>query len=121
MTKLAVERFDIEGTDAFFQSCEGFEHLRSRKRGPVLTVVSGPADDPIQHVRLRRVTKQWWEVEAPTSSGHGNESASAAFVSTFSTPSSPTSSGSSLPANKPGTNFRSVVLVPWQFDFASSS
>ena len=69
MTKLAVERFDIEGTDAFFQSCEGFEHLRSRKRGPVLTVVSGPADDPIQHVRLRRVTKQWWEVEAPTSSG----------------------------------------------------
>ena len=75
MTKLAVERFDIEGTDAFFQSCEGFEHLRSRKRGPVLTVASGPADDPIQHVRLRRVTKQWWEVEAPTSSGRWQRTA----------------------------------------------
>lgn len=69
MTKLAAERFDVEGTDAFFQSCEGFEHLRSRRRGALLTIISGTDDDPIVHVRLRRVTKQWWEVEALTSSG----------------------------------------------------
>ncbi len=69
MPKLTVDRYDVEGTDAFFQSCEGFEHLRCRRRGDLLTVVSGPDNDPIIHVRLRRVTKQWWELEAPAPSG----------------------------------------------------
>ena len=69
MTKLAAERFDVEGTDAFFQSCEGFEHLRSRRRGALLTILSGDEHDPVIHARLRRVTKQWWEAEAPTATG----------------------------------------------------
>lgn len=70
MPKLTAERYDVEGTDAFFKSCEGFEHLRARRRGDLLTIVSGPVDDPIVHARLRRVTKQWWELEVPSSSGH---------------------------------------------------
>lgn len=65
MPKLNVERLDVGGTDAFFQSCEGFEHLRSRRRGDLLTIVSGPEDDPVVHVRLRRLTKQWWDAEVP--------------------------------------------------------
>ncbi len=70
MPKFTADRYDVEGTDAFFKSCEGFEHLRSRRRGDLLTIISGPGDDPVVHARIRRVTKQWWELEAPTSSGH---------------------------------------------------
>lgn len=69
MAKFTADQYDVEGTNVFFQSCEGFEHLRSRRRGALLTIISGPDDDPIIHARLRRVTKQWWELEVPTSTG----------------------------------------------------
>ncbi len=38
----------------------GFDHLRVRKRGSVLTIESGPADDPWRHARLNRDTVHLW-------------------------------------------------------------
>lgn len=69
MPKFTAEPYDVEGTHSFFHSRKGFEHLRARRRGELLTVVSGPERDAINHFRLRRVTKQWWELEVPTSGG----------------------------------------------------
>jgi hypothetical protein len=63
MPKFAAEPYDVEGTHSFFHSRKGFQHLRARRRGEFLTVVSGPERDAINHFRLRRVTKQWWELE----------------------------------------------------------
>lgn len=48
---------------------EGLEHLRVRARGPVLTVESGPMDDPVRHVRFRRDTVHLWLVEMPVRGG----------------------------------------------------
>ena len=38
-------------------------HLRVRKRASLLTVESGPKEDPVPHVRLRRVTLHKWTLE----------------------------------------------------------
>lgn len=38
----------------------GFEHLRAYKRGAAVTVLSGPADDPVKHFRVRRDTVHLW-------------------------------------------------------------
>jgi hypothetical protein len=38
----------------------GFTHLRARKHGSAVIVESGPADDAIKHVRLRRDTVHLW-------------------------------------------------------------
>lgn len=48
---------------------DGLEHLRVRARGSVLTVESGPPDDPVQHVRFRRDTVHLWRVEMPVRGG----------------------------------------------------
>ena len=42
----------------------GLRHLRVRKRGLLLTLESGPDDDPYRHVRFRRDTVHLWTVEA---------------------------------------------------------
>lgn len=44
-------------------------HLRVRARGAVLTVESGPADDPVPHVRFRRDTVHYWLIEMPLRNG----------------------------------------------------
>ncbi len=44
-------------------------HLRVRARGAVLTVESGPVDDPVPHVRFRRDTVHYWLVEMPLRNG----------------------------------------------------
>jgi len=41
----------------------GFEHLRVRARGQVLTIESGPEDDPVKHARLKRDTVHLWILE----------------------------------------------------------
>ena len=40
-------------------------HLRVRARGPVLTLESGPPDDPVRHARFRRDTVHLWLLEMP--------------------------------------------------------
>ncbi len=41
----------------------GLTHLRVRKHGRLLTVESGPEDDPWRHVRFRRDTVHLWKLE----------------------------------------------------------
>ncbi|HEY3447923.1 MAG TPA: hypothetical protein VGK67_16325 [Myxococcales bacterium] len=45
------------------------KHLRVRAKGDLVTLESGPEDDPIPHVRFRRATVQWWFLEMPTHTG----------------------------------------------------
>jgi len=47
----------------------GFTHLRARRRGPLLTLESGPEDDPVRHVRFRRDTVHLWLLECATHTG----------------------------------------------------
>lgn len=62
MAKLTAEERDADALESFLQQ-QGLKHLRVRRRGDLLTIVSGPEDDPIQHARLRRVTVQYWRLE----------------------------------------------------------
>lgn len=41
----------------------GLTHLRVRARGDLLTIESGPEDDPVKHARLRRSTVHLWTLE----------------------------------------------------------
>jgi hypothetical protein len=45
------------------------KHLRVRARGDLVVLESGPADDPVPHLRFRRATVQWWYLEMPTHTG----------------------------------------------------
>lgn len=44
----------------------GAAHLRTRKRGVAVIVESGPAADPVHHVRLRRDTVHLWRLDMAT-------------------------------------------------------
>lgn len=44
-------------------------HLRVRRRANLLVLESGTQDDPIPHVRLRRITARLWLLEAATHYG----------------------------------------------------
>jgi hypothetical protein len=47
----------------------GLDHLRVRKHGDLLIVESGPKDDPVRHLRMRRNTQQWYTLEIATHTG----------------------------------------------------
>jgi hypothetical protein len=47
---------------------KGLTHLRVRRHGVLLVVESGADDDPIPHVRFRRLGAHIWRVEMPTHS-----------------------------------------------------
>jgi hypothetical protein len=44
-------------------------HLRVRRRGSVLTIESGPKDEPVQHARLCRATVHLWTLEIAAHTG----------------------------------------------------
>ena len=50
-------------------AANGLPHLRGRKRGELVVIESGPKDDPIAHVRLRRETIHLWTLEVATHTG----------------------------------------------------
>jgi len=70
MPKLAVDDLAILSVEAFFAERPELAHLRARKRGDLIIIESGPKGDAIAHARLRRVTKQWWELEIADAAGH---------------------------------------------------
>jgi len=45
------------------------EHLRVRRHGELLTIESGPKEDPVRHARLRHVTVQYWTLEMAAHTG----------------------------------------------------
>ncbi len=48
---------------------DGLGHLRVRARGDLLTIESGPEQDPTPHARLRQDTVHLWRLEMATHSG----------------------------------------------------
>ena len=47
----------------------GLDHLRVRKHGDLLVLESGPKNDPVRHLRMRRATRQWYTLEIATHTG----------------------------------------------------
>jgi len=54
-----VETYHCSQVEEFLRD-HGFVHLRARKYGSTIIVESGPDDDAIKHVRLRRDTVHLW-------------------------------------------------------------
>jgi hypothetical protein len=48
---------------------EGLEHVRARRRADLLTLESGPKDDPVPRTRFRRVGVHVWQLEMPLRGG----------------------------------------------------
>lgn len=69
MPKLPADPVDVMVVEAYLEDHAELAHLRVRKRGDLLILESGPRGDVITHVRLRRVTKQWWTPELPSNGG----------------------------------------------------
>lgn len=61
-----VEDDHVDDILEHLEKLEGLEHLRARRRAEVLTLESGPKNDPIAHVRFRRVGVHKWQLEMPT-------------------------------------------------------
>ncbi|RME51972.1 MAG: hypothetical protein D6790_19145 [Caldilineae bacterium] len=59
----------VEWLRDHFAEHSHLNHLRARRRGKVVTVESGPADDPVRHVRFRRDTVHLWILEMPIRGG----------------------------------------------------
>lgn len=60
MAKYHADPWDADTVQSFFHQ-RGLTHLRARKRGATVSVLSGPEGDPVRHVRFTRDTVQlWW-------------------------------------------------------------
>ena len=68
MAKLTAEPTDADALESFLHQ-GGFSHLRVRRRGDLLTIESGPDDEPFPRARLRRVGAQSWRLEMATHTG----------------------------------------------------
>ena len=64
-----ADKFDVEEVTDFLAPRRKLAHLRVRRRGPLITLESGPADDPIPHARFRRTSVHLWMLECATHTG----------------------------------------------------
>lgn len=64
-----ADDFHIAVVRVFLEDHDGLEHLRARRRADLITLESGPEDDPIPHARLRRVAVHLWAIECATHTG----------------------------------------------------
>lgn len=69
MPRFRAEPWDADTVQAVLARYPDLSHLRVRRRGDLLTLESGPAEDPLCHARLRRVTVHLWRLEMPAASG----------------------------------------------------
>lgn len=53
---------ETEDAERYFRE-QGFDHLRARYRGKVITIESGPEDDVVKHARFRKDTVHLWILE----------------------------------------------------------
>lgn len=60
---------DAEAVQKYLQRFPELAHLRARRRAALVTIESGPDDDPVPHARLRRIRSNCWRLEMPTFSG----------------------------------------------------
>ena len=68
MSKFQAQPCDVLTVEAVLALYPDLNHLRVRRRGDLLTLESGPAENPRRHARLRRVTVHLWRLEMPASS-----------------------------------------------------
>ena len=68
MAKFNAESFHASETERCLHH-QGLEHIRVRKHGALLNLESGPADDPVRHARLRRLSVHDWTLEMATHTG----------------------------------------------------
>lgn len=61
----SIEESIVDDVTQLLHKTYKLTHLRARKRGAILTVESGPADDAIPHFRLRRLARSLWGLEFP--------------------------------------------------------
>lgn len=69
MSDFGPEAMAVDWLLEHFDSNESLRHLRARKRGRVVTIESGPSEDPVPHVRFRRDTVHLWLLEMPSRNG----------------------------------------------------
>jgi transposase len=59
----------LEEVEDFLVNRPELAHLRIRRRGPLITLESGPTNDPILHARVRRLSVHCWTLECATHMG----------------------------------------------------
>jgi hypothetical protein len=65
MPRFQAQASDAQTVEAFLAAYPNLSYLWVRRRGDLLTLESGPPDDPRRHARLRRVTVHLWRLEMP--------------------------------------------------------
>lgn len=68
MPKFPEDPFVVFTLQSTFEK-HGLTHLRVRKHGDLLVIESGPKNDPVRHLRLRRDTRQWYTLDIATHTG----------------------------------------------------
>jgi hypothetical protein len=68
MSRFQAQTCDVFTVEAFLALSSDLGHLRVRRRGDLLTLESGPLENPRRHARLRRVTVHLWRLEMPAAS-----------------------------------------------------
>ena len=69
MPKLAADPSSLSSVNHWLLRKPELAHLRAKRRGDLITLVSGPEGDSIPHARIRRVTTQWWTLELSVRAG----------------------------------------------------
>lgn len=69
MAKPKAESWDADAILERLHAQGDLRHLRVRHRADLVTIESGPEDDPVQHARLRRVAVSLWTLEMATHTG----------------------------------------------------
>lgn len=64
-----VDADAVEEVEDFLADHPELGHLRIRHRGALLTLESGPTDEPMPHVRVRRLSVHYWTLECATHTG----------------------------------------------------
>jgi hypothetical protein len=68
MPKHSADENHVASVELFLAHA-GIDHLRVRKRGDLVVLESGPADDPTPRARFRRDTLHLWTLEFATHTG----------------------------------------------------
>jgi hypothetical protein len=65
MAKHLADSASEDSVQSHLAQYPGLNHLRVRRRGDLLTLESGPKDNPFPHARFRRDTVHLWRLEMP--------------------------------------------------------
>ena len=63
MAKLKADSSAASYAQHLLNVVHGIVHLRTRQRADIVTIESGPTDDPVPHARLKRVGVHLWVLE----------------------------------------------------------